>query len=93
MLGPLSQADTLSRRMEGSSGRRRVETKTVTRMEILEVVNGVFGGRSVDRAGILAAAVTGGARSQVIEALEGLPERRYLMMNELWEDLGHIPVG
>lgn len=70
-----------------------MKTDTVTRLEIVEAVGEAFGVRGADRSEILAAAATEGARPEVIAALQRLPQRRFRVVNELWEDLGHLPVG
>ncbi|CAN5741997.1 hypothetical protein BH23ACT5_BH23ACT5_16340 [soil metagenome] len=64
----------------------------VTRVEIAEAVRAAFGNRGADRSDVLAAA-TSLARPEVIAHLSTLPERRYGKINDLWVDLGHLPVG
>lgn len=68
-----------------------METDTVTRIEIVERVGPAFIDGSADRSEILAAAAR--SRPEVIELLRTLPERRYRVVNELWDELRHVPVG
>ena len=64
----------------------------VTRVEIAKVVGEVFRRGGAGRGEILAAAEAGN-RPEVVAVLRGLPERRYGRLNELWEELGDVPVG
>lgn len=70
-----------------------MQTDTVTRVEIVEIVGSAFAaGRGAVRSEVLAAAAASQARPQVIELLSSLPDRRFGMVNDLWEELGHVPV-
>ena len=64
----------------------------VTRMEIAEAVGSVFGNSGAVRGEIVAAASEAG-RPEVVAVLQGLPERRYTKLNDLWEELHDVPVG
>ncbi len=64
----------------------------VTRMEIADAVGHVFGDQGTTRAEIVEAARIA-ERQEMVEALQALPNRRYGRLNDLWEDLGDIPVG
>lgn len=66
---------------------------SVTRREILDAVQGTFGDGRVDRSALLAAAVERGARPAVIATLEGLPDREYGDVRDLWVELPEVPVG
>lgn len=66
---------------------------TVTRREILDAVEGTFDDGRVDRSALLATAVDRGARPAVIAALEGLPDRGYGDVRDLWVELPDVPVG
>jgi hypothetical protein len=68
-------------------------SKSVTRLEIADAVGGVFETGGCGRDSILAAAVEAESRPELIEVLRTLPERRYVRLNQLWEELYHIPVG
>lgn len=65
----------------------------VTRMEIVEAVDPAFAGGGAERSEVLAAAIAQGARPQVIETLERLPDRRFSEVRELWTELADVPVG
>lgn len=66
---------------------------SVTRSEILAAVEGSFGEGRVDRSALLATAVARGTRPGVIATLEGLPDREFGDVRELWPELPEIPVG
>lgn len=65
----------------------------VTRLEIAEAVAKAFrgdGGASRDE---IVEAARSASRSEVVEVLQELPDRRYGRLNELWEELHDVPVG
>jgi len=64
----------------------------VTRLEIAEAVGEVFGDGGATRGEILASAQETGAPDLVL-ALTNLPDRRYMRLNDLWEELVDIPLG
>jgi hypothetical protein len=64
----------------------------VTRMEILDSVEHAFAGGGADRSDVLACAVGSGARPELIETLEALPERRFNDVRDLWVELTDVPV-
>jgi len=70
-----------------------MQTNTVTRVEIVDTIGPAFLNGSVDRTEILAAATARRARPEVLELLGTLPDRRFGVVNELWEELRHVPVG
>ncbi|MCH0540771.1 hypothetical protein I3F58_14570 [Streptomyces sp. MUM 203J] len=63
----------------------------VTRTEIAEHLTGVFANGAIGRSDLLIAAA--GARPEVRRVLEGLPDRRYTELRQVWEDLPSIPIG
>lgn len=65
----------------------------VTRIEIAAAIAAAFGASGVGRADILAAATAHRSRPAVIDTLRRLPERRYVRLNELWDDLDEVPLG
>lgn len=66
---------------------------TVTRAEIADLVGPalVQGPRTAEE--LVSAAVAGGARPSVVEALGRLPERHYADLRSLWPHLMGMPVG
>jgi hypothetical protein len=64
----------------------------VSRMEIVDTVDSAFETGGADRSEILTAAVATGARPEVIETLERLPDRRFADVRELWQELPELPV-
>lgn len=64
----------------------------VTRLEIADAVGPVFGQGGATRDEIVEAG-RASARPEIVEVLQGLPDRRYGRLNELWEELQGIPVG
>ncbi|MBW0115821.1 DUF2795 domain-containing protein [Pseudonocardia abyssalis] len=65
----------------------------VTRMEILDVVEGVFVGHITTKIDILAAAQDHGARGPVLDTLARLDgDRRFVSPHDLWIDLADVPV-
>ncbi|WP_236238762.1 hypothetical protein [Streptomyces sp. CC228A] len=63
----------------------------VTRTEIAEHLAAVFANGALSRSDLLIAAA--GARPEVRRVLEGLPDRRYTELRQVWEDLPTVPVG
>lgn len=71
-----------------------MQTDTVTRVEIVENVGAAFAsGHGADRSEVLAAAAATHARPQALDLLCYLPDRRFGIVNDLWEELGHVPIG
>lgn len=64
----------------------------VTRQEILDAVGDAFDGGRVERSALLAAAVRGGARPEVISTLEQLPDRPFSDVRHLWDELPDLAV-
>lgn len=70
-----------------------MQTDTVTRIEIVEKVAPAFASGGAHRSEILAAATAAHARPEVIELLRKLPDQHYRKVNDLWEELHHVPVA
>ncbi|MGY0065683.1 hypothetical protein ACWZEH_02320 [Streptomyces sp. QTS137] len=66
-------------------------TAEVTRIEIAGQLAGLFTNGAVSKHDMLIAAA--GARSEVLQVLSALPDRRYTELRQVWEDLPRIPVG
>lgn len=64
----------------------------VSRMEIVDAVGSAFEAGGADRSQILTAAVATGARPEVIETLERLPDRRFGDVRKLWQELPELPI-
>ena len=63
-------------------------------MEIIEYVAMEFSRAGpVTKRAILERARSGEAPERVISTLEGLPERRFTDLRQLWEELPGIPIG
>ncbi|WP_175410001.1 DUF2795 domain-containing protein [Streptomyces sp. TRM64462] len=63
----------------------------VTRTEIADHLTGVFANGAISRSDLLIAAA--GARPEVREVLEQLPDRRYTELRQVWQDLPAVPIG
>jgi len=70
-----------------------VATNPVTRVEILDAVEGAFAAGSASRGELVEVARLHQARPELIALLETLPDRRYTHQRQLWVDLPHVPVG
>ncbi|MGH9182450.1 MAG: DUF2795 domain-containing protein [Acidimicrobiales bacterium] len=72
---------------------RPTQIPPVTRVEIVDHLEGAFNGSPLERDDLVDAATAAGARPQVVETLRGLPERhRFHHPRELWQHLGEVPV-
>lgn len=65
----------------------------VTRVEILDVLDGAFAVGSASRGELVEVARAHGARPELVALLEALPDRQYTHQRTLWVDLPHVPVG
>ncbi|WP_149181933.1 DUF2795 domain-containing protein [Streptomyces sp. TRM49041] len=65
----------------------------VTRTEIADHLATVFANGAMSRSDLLIAAAGAGARTEVRQVLERLPDRRYTDLRQVWEDLPPIPSG
>lgn len=70
-----------------------VASTPVTRVEILDLLDSTFTAGPVSRTALVGAARSLGARVELLDLLEHLPERQYTHQRELWVDLPHVPVG
>lgn len=67
--------------------------RPVTRMEILDLVEGAFIGPWTSKDEILDVARDQGARAAVLRTLERLDaERRFGTVRDMWADLADVPV-
>jgi Protein of unknown function (DUF2795) len=65
----------------------------VTRVEILDVLDGAFAAGAATRGELVEVARAHGARPELLALLEALPDRHYTHQRTLWVDLPHVPVG
>ncbi|NEE04193.1 DUF2795 domain-containing protein [Phytoactinopolyspora halotolerans] len=65
---------------------------TVSRIEIADIVEGVFADPPVDKDQLLAWAHANGARDEVIDTLRRLPDQHYRSLRDLWPHLAGVPV-
>lgn len=68
------------------------EQLPVTRLEVVDHLESAFAGASASKSEVLAEAEHTGARPEVMELLQTLPERRFTRMNELWTELQDVPI-
>lgn len=66
---------------------------TVTRTELATHIEAAFMSGPATRDRILAYAAGSHARPDVIALLQGLPDKPYASIRDLWYELGHIPIG
>lgn len=66
---------------------------SVTRLEMVDIVANAFRSSNPTRAELLGVAVQEGARPQIIELLQSLPDRRYQDVRDVWTELPQVPVG
>jgi hypothetical protein len=64
----------------------------VSRVEIADHVRDAFVAGPASLEAVMAAAATSGARREVLDVLERLPDRTYQELRHLWGDLGGIPI-
>lgn len=65
----------------------------VTRVEVAEAIGASFeAGGGCRRFELVAAARASGAGAEVLAALNGLSDRRFQQLSDLWSELGHLPV-
>lgn len=65
----------------------------VTRVEILDVLDGAFAVGPASRGELVEVARAHAARPELVALLERLPDRHYGHQRQLWVDLPHVPVG
>lgn len=64
----------------------------VTRVEVITHLGDVFAHGPQTRSELVAAASSSGARRAVLDLLGRLPERRFTQPQDIWFDLGHVPI-
>lgn len=65
----------------------------VTREEVADVLRPAFEETdSLRRSDIIDAAISSGARSEVVHALTHLSEMRFQRLQDLWADLADLPI-
>lgn len=65
----------------------------MTRVEILDLLDSTFAAGPAHRTALIGAARTQGARAELVDLLERLPDRQYAHQRQLWSDLPDVPVG
>lgn len=65
----------------------------VTRMELLDHVEGAFTTVPATRGDLLKAAVNTEARPEVLAVLRRLPDVQFRRAHDLWEELGDVPIS
>lgn len=65
----------------------------VTRAEVAQALEDAFQTGPANRGDLVNSARAAGAGTEVIDALESLPDRNYRRLRELWEDLPNMPIG
>jgi hypothetical protein len=68
------------------------EQRPVTRIEIIDALEGVFDGRQLTRQELVDTANDRKARLAVVDALGRLPDRGYWQPQQLWFELPEVPV-
>ncbi len=66
---------------------------TVTRVEMANHIEAAFTAGPATRNALLAYAAGSHARPEVIAVIQGLPDKIYPNMRNLWHDLAHVPIG
>jgi hypothetical protein len=66
---------------------------SVTRTEIIDHVAAAFASGPATTSDLLVAAKASGARSDVVDLLAQVPDRRYQKPHDLWVDLPGLPIG
>lgn len=66
---------------------------TVTRTELANHIEAAFASGAATRDNLLAYAITSHARPEVITVIQGLPDKNYGSIRDLWYDLHEVPVG
>ena len=66
---------------------------TLTRLEIVDLIEDAFAPGGATRSALLAVAAQKGAHPAVLEKLGELPDRRFRTMRDLWQHLPDVPLG
>lgn len=59
---------------------------------MIDHLESAFDSTTATKSDLLAVARHTGARAQVVELLQSLPERRFSRPNELWTELPDVPI-
>lgn len=65
----------------------------VTRTEIADLIGDVFAEPAVSKGRLVAQATARQGRTPVVNLLEGLQERTYNSLRDLWGQLPEVPIG
>lgn len=65
----------------------------VTRTDVARALESAFQSGPANREQLVESARSRGAAPQIIEVLEGLPNRSFRRLRELWEELPKMPIG
>jgi hypothetical protein len=65
----------------------------ITRTEVFNHIEAAFAAGPATRDALLAYAASSHARPELIGVLQGLPDKAYATIRDLWYDLGEVPVG
>jgi len=68
------------------------EAQPVTRVEIIDHLGSAFTGAWVAKTELLAQVERGGARPEVLDVLEDLPDRSFNRPQDLWPELPDVPI-
>ncbi len=79
--------------MRSVTGLGEKHAAQVTRIEIIDAVDGAFAESSATKQDIIAAAVTSGSRDEVLTLLDRLPARTFGHVRDLWDHLPNVPLG
>lgn len=66
--------------------------RSVTRIEIADLVGDAFGPAGAEKASLLSTAAHQGAHPAVLDKLGELPNRRFRTMRDLWDHLPDVPI-
>jgi hypothetical protein len=64
----------------------------VTRVEVIDHIGPAFSAGPQSRSDLIDVAQSVGARPAVVELLGQLPDHKFTVPNELWTNLGHVPI-
>ncbi|MEX0791208.1 MAG: DUF2795 domain-containing protein [Actinomycetota bacterium] len=65
----------------------------ITRSDVARALEDAFQSGPANRDDLVVSARSRGAAPEVIEVLEGLPNRSFRRLRELWEELPKMPIG
>jgi hypothetical protein len=64
----------------------------VTRVEVVDVLEGAFTAGAIGRDDLVAVARRNGARPSVVDLLGRLPDRKFVQPRDLWVVLPDVPI-